>query len=187
MKYFSSSKGFSLIEILISLAIFAMVVTAGAAAILSSISANQKAQSLNSVITNVNLALEAMAREIRLGSNYVASVGNTSLSFTLDEPDKDGCVNRRYYLSGGRIIVERSGGTTSCTSTITEPFTASEVTMSIMEFKVCATDTCAVGGLDRQPFVQIRVAGTIQGRGGTGSDFTLQTVVSKRLLEDGEI
>jgi hypothetical protein len=52
---------------------------------------------------------------------------------------------------------------------------------------VCATDTCAVGGLDRQPFVQIRVTGTIQGRGGTGSDFTLQTVVSKRLLEDGEI
>jgi prepilin-type N-terminal cleavage/methylation domain-containing protein len=101
IKKISHSHGFSLIEILISLAIFALVVTAGAAAILSSISANQKAQSLNSVITNVNLALESMAREIRLGSNYVAGSGNTSLSFTLDQPDKDGCSTRRYYSSGG--------------------------------------------------------------------------------------
>ncbi len=63
-------KGFSLIEIMVSVAVFSVVIMAGTLSMLSIIDANQKSQSLNSVMTNLNTVLETMAREVRVGSLY---------------------------------------------------------------------------------------------------------------------
>jgi prepilin-type N-terminal cleavage/methylation domain-containing protein len=194
MKFFGMRKncksekriqGFSLIEILVSLAIFAMVVTAGTSAIMSAITSNQKAQSLNSVVTNLNLALESMAREIRLGGSYVSSSAS-SIEFDLDETDQYGCSKREYYVpsGGSQIYIRRFGG---CTS-FSEPFTAAEVQINSLGFQVCKNNSCDTTGVSpRQPYVLIRINGVIAGKSGTGTDFTLQTLVSQRLLEDDEV
>jgi len=64
-------KGFTLIEIIISLAIFAVVALIAVGALLKVIDANKKAQSLKSAINNINFAFDDISRDIRTGTRYV--------------------------------------------------------------------------------------------------------------------
>jgi prepilin-type N-terminal cleavage/methylation domain-containing protein len=62
--------GFTLIEMIVSLGIFAIVVTTAVGAMLMLISNNQRLQAEQSVMTNLSFALDTMTREIRTGFNY---------------------------------------------------------------------------------------------------------------------
>lgn len=62
--------GFTLVEIIVALAIFSIVATVALGALVKIISANKKAQGLQSAITNLNFALETMSREMRVGSAF---------------------------------------------------------------------------------------------------------------------
>jgi prepilin-type N-terminal cleavage/methylation domain-containing protein len=74
--------GFTLIEMIVSLALFSVVVTIAVGALLVLISSNQRLQNEQSVMTNLSFALDSMTREIRTGSNYY-------------------CSNRSNYSAGG--------------------------------------------------------------------------------------
>ncbi len=63
-------KGFTLIEMIVSLAIFSIVAVVALGALTKIISANKKAQALQAAFTNLNFALESMSRELRVGANY---------------------------------------------------------------------------------------------------------------------
>ncbi len=52
------SKGFTLIEIIVSVAIFTVVMLISVGAVLNAVNANRKAQSLNTIVNNLNLALK---------------------------------------------------------------------------------------------------------------------------------
>lgn len=68
--------GFTLIEMIVSLAIFSIIITMAIGALLALISNNQRLQGEQSVMTNLTFALDSMTREIRMGYNYVCdSVG----------------------------------------------------------------------------------------------------------------
>lgn len=67
--------GFTLIEIIVSMAIFSVVAVVAAGALLKIIDANKKAQSIQASITNLNFALESMTRELRVGSKYQCGSG----------------------------------------------------------------------------------------------------------------
>lgn len=72
--FMSSSKknqaGFTLIEMIVSLAIFSISVTITIGALLVLIASNQKLQGEQSVMTNLAFAMDSMTREIRTGTNY---------------------------------------------------------------------------------------------------------------------
>lgn len=72
MKYFSKpqQKGFTLVEMIVALAIFAIVALVAIGALLKVTDANKKSQSLKTAINNLNFALESMSREMRVGFNY---------------------------------------------------------------------------------------------------------------------
>jgi len=72
-----SVRGFTLIEIIISLGIFAVVAVIAIGALLKVLSANKKAQSVQDAVTNLNFAMDTMLRDIRTGSKYdcTTSVG----------------------------------------------------------------------------------------------------------------
>jgi prepilin-type N-terminal cleavage/methylation domain-containing protein len=78
----SLKKGFTLIEMMVSLAIFSVVALISVGALVRIMDANQKSISLKTSINNLNYALEAMTREMRMGSVYrcdtAASNGNNS-------------------------------------------------------------------------------------------------------------
>lgn len=73
MKEISLQKGFTLVEMIVSLAIFAIVAVVAVGALLRITDANKKSQSLKTAINNLNFALESMSREMRVGVNYAAS------------------------------------------------------------------------------------------------------------------
>ncbi len=77
-----SERGFTLIEMIVSLGIFSIIVTTAVGALLVLISNNQKLQGEQNVMTNLSFALDSMTREIRTGYNYHCSgaVSYTSAS-----------------------------------------------------------------------------------------------------------
>lgn len=62
--------GFTLIEMIVSLALFSVVVTIAVGALLVLIASNQRLQNEQSIMTNLSFALDSMTREIRTGTNY---------------------------------------------------------------------------------------------------------------------
>lgn len=64
------NRGFTLIEMIVSLAIFSIVAVVALGALVKIISANHKAQALQAAFTNLNFALDSMSRELRVGSDY---------------------------------------------------------------------------------------------------------------------
>lgn len=72
--------GFTLIEIIVSLAIFTIVAVVAMGAFLKVLDANKKSQSLKTAINNVNFALESISRELRVGSNYYCFSNSSSLT-----------------------------------------------------------------------------------------------------------
>ncbi len=90
-KYLQS--GFSLVEMIVSLAVFSIVATVSVGALLVLISSNIQLQNEQSVMTNLSFALDSMAREIRTGTDYFCSSQNV---VTAGPPDdrifQDGAV-----------------------------------------------------------------------------------------------
>jgi prepilin-type N-terminal cleavage/methylation domain-containing protein len=64
------NRGFTLIEIMVSLALFTVVAVIAVGAFLKIIDANEQSQSLQTAMNNTSFALESMVREMRVGSNY---------------------------------------------------------------------------------------------------------------------
>ncbi len=66
-------KGFTLIEMIVSLGIFMVVALIAVGALLKVMDANKKSISLKTSINNLNFVLESMSREMRVGSHYKIS------------------------------------------------------------------------------------------------------------------
>ena len=84
------SRAFTLIEMIVSLAVFSIVAVVALGALMKIISANRKAQTLQSAMTNMNFVLESMSREMRVGSRYVCVDGEFSRS-SLSNLNADAC------------------------------------------------------------------------------------------------
>lgn len=71
MKYNpSKNKGFLLIEIIVSVAIFIVVAVVAVGSLLKILDANKKALSLKNTINSLNYTVESMSREMRVGNVY---------------------------------------------------------------------------------------------------------------------
>ncbi len=77
-------KGFTLIEMLVSVAIFSIVMVMALGALLALSSADRKAETLKSGVDNLTFALDSMSRAIRTGQNY--DCGNQTSTAPTDCP-----------------------------------------------------------------------------------------------------
>ncbi len=130
------TKGFTLIEIIVSLAIFSVVAVIAIGALVRVTSANRQAQAIQSGVNNVSFVLDAMSREMRVGTNYKCysahtdfSMGNftgscsgtesnsndTVITFTTNNVDTGGCALTYAYLfhvpgnvSGATTTIEKA-------------------------------------------------------------------------------
>ncbi|MEK7227696.1 MAG: type II secretion system protein [Patescibacteria group bacterium] len=172
------NKGFTLIELLTAITIFTVVMTISMGSIVGIFDANRKSRSLKTVMGNLNLAVESMAKEMRFGENYHCgssgnittpqncSSGGTFMSFL----SSDG-VQTSYRLSGQILEKEEVGGGFVSV-------TAPELLIDGLTFY-----TLGAGTSDTlQPKVIIIIKGRVGGDKGR-SDFTLQTLVSQRTLD----
>lgn len=201
MRYpLKQARGFTLIEMLVSVAIFAIVMVVALGALLSLAEAARKAQALSVAVNNLSAALDSMSRNIRTGGTYhcgvtgaltvplapadCAATSNSYIAFI--DADKNTVA---YCLDGTTIkrqIVAPSvappAGFTNCASSGFIPLTTPDVSITGLGFYVTGS---ARGVADsRQPKVTILLAGTsvIQANGKTAA-FNIQTSVTQRIYD----
>jgi prepilin-type N-terminal cleavage/methylation domain-containing protein len=203
----SPQAGFTLIEMLVSIALFAIVMVICVGALLSLVGANKKAQALESTINNLNVSIDGMVRNLRQGNHFnVPSTdcpqgngdgvtgdctnGATVITFTTVTGQHwaygyfpngtDGCVTTTQ--TGGCIMRSEDGGNTYTS------LTAPEVSITSMAFYVIGT---APGCDTTSPCtpIQPRVIITVDGSAGAANNvkdsttFHIQATALQRSLD----
>ncbi len=168
-----------------SLSVFLIVMTISMGAILGIFDANRKSESLKEVMDNLNFALDSMSREIRFGENYHCGEdvdvtgpqncpgGDSFISFL----SSDG-LQISYKLESGAIKKTTNGANENPTFV---EVTAPEMLIESLDFYVIGTGVVPSNTL--QPKVHIKLTGRAGSKAKTQSTFTIQTLVSQRLLD----
>lgn len=172
-------RGFTLIEIMTAVSIFAVVMTISMGSILRIFDTNRKSEALKAVMDNLNLAVESMSREMRFGSVY--NCGNIPPT---DDPENCSGGNDiiAFKANNGSTIMYRLLNGTIEKSVSAGPFiavTAEDIAISDLRFFVLG----ATPGDTLQPKVLIKVKGTAGVKISDQTDFTVQTLVSQRSLD----
>ncbi len=98
--------GFTLIEIIVSLALFTTVAVIAVGALLRIMDANKKSISIKTVTNNVNFALESMTREMRVGTKYfIDSNINSSINRNYTPTESNLPPNNNVTISSGPWVI----------------------------------------------------------------------------------
>ncbi len=183
-------KGFTLIEMMVSVAIFAVVMTIALGALLAMSESDRKAQTIKSITNNLSFALDSMSRSIRTGDVY--HCGDTIPLTTARDCSAVPDTYFTSYNADGKRVVYCLGSAEpplpSCTSSGTailvsvagaplSPITSPEVKISALSFYVTGADSAI------QPKVTILISGFVTVSGTQTSPFNLQTSVTQRLYD----
>ena len=95
-------KGFSLIEMIVSLGLFSVVITIAVGALLVMVNADRQLQAEQSVMSNLAFALDSMTRELRTGSNYYCYTANSSGGIFDGSDSQEGLSNSTNDCTIGR-------------------------------------------------------------------------------------
>lgn len=186
-------RGFTLVELIVSLGLFTVVLFIANSAFIKVIDLNRKARATQVAIENVSLAVEDMSRRLRTGDTYYcddngSQFTNASLTYaTLTAKNcnfpsfdvasilfrsPDGNLVG-YQRDGGRILRRINGNY----GYITSP----EVSITRLAFLVTGTDLPPLS--DSSPRVQILIQGVAGIKQGLQSNFDLYTMVAQRASE----
>ena len=177
------NKGFTLIELMVSISIFAIVLVISMGAILTVVDANRKARTLSEVMNNVTFTFESITRTIKTGANP-SKVGS-SLRIDGIPPIPNGDFSRVpiYYRRGqesdGRGYIERCveiSGVSCSSSSSYKKITAPEVDVKRFNFYIKGV------GAGLQPRINMQIQGTAKASEKIQSDFSVQTTISQRNL-----
>lgn len=179
MKVFSPQvqKGFSLVEMLVAIAIFMIVVTTTLGAFLKMVDINKKVQSVRNAMDNANLAMETMMRNIRLGYDYEG--GDSYIAFTSQNGERITYglvkteVDQGTSKTLGQMVRTVSGGAPVA---ITSP----DLDINTLTFYIGG----ATLGDNEQAHVNIFVNGkTVLPKNEHNFDFSFQSLATQRLYD----
>ncbi len=181
-------QGFTIIETMISIALFLIVVTIGMGALMQASEVHKKSQNMRSVMDNLSFIMDDMSRNLRTGSSYVCTGGTgapspdctdgTEISFN----SSDGVTQLKYLIDLNNDIIQK---TTNNDTPVTLSPSSDIILGQGSGFTVIgATPASAGTGDTQQPFVTIRLVGTITDHNTNNTtSFSLQTSVSQRFLD----
>jgi prepilin-type N-terminal cleavage/methylation domain-containing protein len=174
-------RGYSLVELIVSLGLFSMVMVVVTGAYLTLISLDRQARASNQLSASLSFAVESMARSMRTGTTYKCNQsdsspncgsGGTSISFI----DTQG-QTITYLLKTNGSIGQCTGGL--CTGATAIALTDRRISITSLRFYVAG-----VGATDRiQPQVTFTLAGTMTTDAGETTNFAVQTSAAQRFLE----
>lgn len=168
--YKTSSAGFTLVELIVAVGLFALIMVLATGAYLVMIGVNREAQGITTGVNNLSFVLENMTRNIRTGTRYSCGSGGTSFDFV----DQDNVPITYSWSSGGPIKQER--GAEASLVNLTDPV----VDITRLSFDCTGT----AGGDNRQPHVTIIVSGQISvGPGKQPQKFYVETGATMRSLD----
>ncbi len=190
----SQSKGFTLIEVMIAVALFTVIMTIGVGAVLNSNNTHKKSQTVRAVLDNLSFIMEDMSRNIRLGSLYhcgdlsnIEAPQDCASSATLAFEGQAGASGDAgdqivYGITSDdninyKIIKSTDGGITS------KMLTPPEVSIDPLASGFTVVGSAPFSENDSvQPRVIIRLAGAVTYKD-LVSKFTIETTVSERLID----
>jgi prepilin-type N-terminal cleavage/methylation domain-containing protein len=160
-------QGFTLIEIMVSVALLSVVVVGCVGAFISITDVSRRARAEQSMMDNVSFAVETMVREIRLGYSYShGSTGNEYYIKFKNSADKW----VEYQLNGNAI--ERKEDTDLSFSALT----STGLTIDVLKFDIDNTP-------DKQPRVIVIVKGKITDTKHGEKTFVIQTLATQRNVQ----
>lgn len=188
-----NERGFTLIEMIVAVGLFAVVMLVSTAALLALVGANRKAHALQSVMNNFSVALDGMVRSVRMGSEYHCGAGDITLPQSCEDGDtklafkpycEENCdaLNRWVYVydnngtfcGQGRLCKSENNGSTYYA------VTAGDV--SIVDFTFYVVGTTRSDTI--QPKVVVAVSGTAGGNDiKTQTSFSIQATAVQRILD----
>lgn len=177
-RFRNKKRGFTLIELMTALSLFIIIMTVSMGSILGVFDANRKSRSIKTVMSNLNLTVESMAKDMRYGRNYHCGSSGT-ITVPQNCPSSDTFMS--FLSSDNTQITYRLNGSTmekQVGSGDFVPVTAPEVTIDGLNFYALGAGT----GNTLQPKIIIKITGHA-GTGDSRSNFTIQTLVSQRALD----
>jgi prepilin-type N-terminal cleavage/methylation domain-containing protein len=169
-------KGFTLLEMLVSIGIFSVVIISSIAVLISIGEGQQKASNIQNIQDNVRFMLELMTKELRQGKTYTgggcAGDSCTSMVFINDAGESTG-----YCLQNS--VVRRISQSVSCANG--SPMTSNDVIITRLTFYLVGE---AAGIADGQPRVTIVISGkSASAQAELESTFNLQTTITQRIRD----
>lgn len=172
-----NKNGFTLMEMIVALAVFMVAITIALAAFLNITDIQKKASAVRAVNDSLNFALETMSREIRTGFDYCSSfltytcVNQDEFAFTSGVAPNPEIV---YRKNGDQIEVKVGGGSFS---TLTPP----EVKILTLKFNLQGE-----GSDDGQPMVTIIIEASSGTKTKTKSYLNIQTTITQRRIDSNK-
>jgi len=173
---------------IVAVGLFTVVMMISIGSLLSLLHASRKAQSIEAVVDNLNVAVDSMARAIRLGSEYHCGGGLYSVTQDCREGDstvaflpngKDVSSPRTvYHYNAVLKRIERSvdSGVTWV------PITASNVSITSAAFYVVGSDHSESDNVQPKVIIDIQGSAGIEGDP-MASTFHVQASAVQRLLD----
>lgn len=188
----TQQRGFSLIEVLVSLSVFTVVVTICVSTLYTLIEANSRARNSQSIATNLSFTLDNITREIRTGSDYYCANDSGALPVDGENTnDCDGGGSVFAFNEGGqsltgaessrRIALRLSEGALQrrLGDGAWHDLTSEDVTIETLRFYAEGTTR----GDGESPVVTILLSGVVGDEAVTETDFRIQTTIAQRLLD----
>lgn len=175
----SRVRGFTLVEMIVSIGLFSIVMLITTAAYLAIVTLDKEARATNELVSNLSFAVDSMARNMRTGTAYRCDGGtngtpcSTGIAFT----DADGTTQVTYVLKNDGTIGQCTSGV--CTSSSAVSLTDPRITITTLAFLVRGVGV----GDGKQPEVLITIRGTMPAKSGRVVDFSIQTSATQRQLE----
>lgn len=200
-----NTRGFTLIEMIVSIGIFSIAMTLSLGALLVMNDSLRKTRLMKNAIDNARVAMELMSKKIRVGVNYhcgdpttittprncpYASGGDSYLAFvdgsdiieyrwnppSLIPPKPKGTIETRTCIGGGNSC---NGNSLSWKVITTPDLDITGVKFYVENAEADFTSPYA------QPFVIISINGraTLPGKSTLDTNFHLQTMASQRIID----
>lgn len=187
--------GFTLIEIIVALGVFTVAVLISLSSFLAVLGAQKKAVAIGTIQENLNIALETMLKDIRVGRSYFCS--NDINNFEGNGSNTNDCPNGGKILTilsrdkiDNKIVsyrlknakLEKAIKDAGNGNFIEEDFTP----ITFNDLKITNLTFYVTGSTVISDTFQPKVTITMKGEMGTGkssSNFNIQTTVSQRMLD----
>jgi prepilin-type N-terminal cleavage/methylation domain-containing protein len=188
-----AGKGFTLVEMMVAIAVFSIVMVAAMSALLNVIDANNKARAIKTAINNISFALEGISKDMRMGTDYACgdsgnepngdcTGGGDTIKYRSIRADIDGDKYKYayYQFRNNQILSCLQKDLITCGSPADfSPITSSEVELTRVRFYVLGSASNLVVPNKKQPRMIITVKGKAGIKDKISTEFDLQTSVSQ--------
>jgi prepilin-type N-terminal cleavage/methylation domain-containing protein len=175
-KNIKKQKGFTLIEMLVSVGIFAIVLTIILGTIVTIVDTSRKTRSMTEVMNNLNFVFESMTRTLKTAKEINDSDGTSISAISQDNERVCYLINRENNI--GRLYKAKlTNLSDNCTNNVDDYIELTSDDVDITGFYLDKID------YEEQPRVFLSIKGRVTTAKGIFSEFSMQTTVSQRNLE----